>query len=258
MIDVARLSRDGGFAMISRRSLLLGAAVAPLAPAARAAGQPGAGVHRTGWLAERRRAAHPRRAARQGGAGRFLDLLLHQLPPDGPISEPLAGRIRRGGLQVIGIHTPEFGFERTRHNVADAVREFGIRYPVGQDNDFQTWRAWGNRAWPSFYLLDRDGRIVLLREGEGHARELEGAIRGFSACRRALSAGPATILTSRASAARRFISAPCTALRRTVPNRRARERPLRLCWHSQAEPVSTGWNLGRGQKPWCSARRTAA
>jgi thiol-disulfide isomerase/thioredoxin len=83
------------------------------------------------------------------------------------------------GLQVVGIHTPEFGFERARHNVADAVHEFGIRYPVGQDNDFRTWRAWGNQAWPAFYLLDRDGRIVLVREGEVHARELEAAIRAL-------------------------------------------------------------------------------
>jgi thiol-disulfide isomerase/thioredoxin len=83
------------------------------------------------------------------------------------------------GLQVIGIHTPEFGFERARRNVEESTREFGIRYPVGQDNAFQTWRAWGNRAWPSFYLLDRDGQIVLLREGEGYAQEMEGAIRGL-------------------------------------------------------------------------------
>ncbi len=83
------------------------------------------------------------------------------------------------GLQVVGIHTPEFGFEHMRPNVADAVREFGIRYPVGQDNEFRTWRAWGNEAWPAFYLVDRDGRIVLVREGEGHAHELEGAIRAL-------------------------------------------------------------------------------
>ena len=84
------------------------------------------------------------------------------------------GEYGRDGLQVIGIHTPEFGFERMRRNVEDSVREFGIRFPVGQDNGFRTWRAWSNRAWPAFYLLDRDGQIVLLSEGEGHARELEG------------------------------------------------------------------------------------
>ncbi len=83
------------------------------------------------------------------------------------------------GLQVVGIHTPEFGFERVRGNVEDSVREFGIRFPVGLDNGYQTWRAWSNRAWPAFYLLDRDGRIVLVREGEGHARELESAMRAL-------------------------------------------------------------------------------
>jgi thiol-disulfide isomerase/thioredoxin len=83
------------------------------------------------------------------------------------------------GLQVVGIHTPEFGFERMRHNVADAVEAFGIRFPVGQDNQFLTWQAWSNEAWPSFYLLDREGRIVLLRQGEGYAREMEGAIRSL-------------------------------------------------------------------------------
>lgn len=83
------------------------------------------------------------------------------------------------GLRVIGIHTPEFGFEHMRPNVADGVRALGIRYPVGQDNEFRTWNAWSNEAWPAFYLLDKDGRIVLLREGEGNARELEAAIRAL-------------------------------------------------------------------------------
>ena len=83
------------------------------------------------------------------------------------------------GLQLVGIHTPEFAFERLRPNVEHAVREFSIRYPVGQDNGYRTWRAWSNRAWPSFYLLDRDARVVLVREGEGHAVELERTIRGL-------------------------------------------------------------------------------
>ena len=83
------------------------------------------------------------------------------------------------GLQLVGIHTPEFAFEHLRPNVEHAVRELGIRYPVGQDNGYRTWRAWGNRAWPSFYLLDRDARIVMVREGEGHAVEMERTIRGL-------------------------------------------------------------------------------
>ncbi len=83
------------------------------------------------------------------------------------------------GLQVVGIHTPEFGFERAHRNVETSAREFGIQYPVGQDNGFQTWRAWSNWSWPAFYLLDRDGQVVLFREGEGYAREMEGAIRGL-------------------------------------------------------------------------------
>ena len=98
---------------------------------------------------------------------------------NGPLPEPLAGRVWARGLQVIGVHTPEFGFEHMRHNVEDAVREFGIRFPVAQDNGFRTWHAWNNQAWPAFYLLDRDGNIVLICEGEGHAHEMEAAIRAL-------------------------------------------------------------------------------
>ncbi len=83
------------------------------------------------------------------------------------------------GLQIVGIHTPEFGFEHSRGNVADAVRALGIRYPVGQDNGFQTWQAWHNEVWPAFYLLDRSGRVVRVYQGEDHAHELEAAIRGL-------------------------------------------------------------------------------
>jgi thiol-disulfide isomerase/thioredoxin len=81
------------------------------------------------------------------------------------------------GLRIICIHTPEFGFERNRPNVESAVRELRVGYPLAQDNEFRTWRAWSNRAWPSFYLVDRDGQIRLVREGEGNAQEIEDAIR---------------------------------------------------------------------------------
>jgi thiol-disulfide isomerase/thioredoxin len=83
------------------------------------------------------------------------------------------------GLQIIGIHTPEFDFESVRPNVESAIRELDVRFPIAQDNEYQTWNAWGNRAWPSFYLLDRDGQVRLVREGEGYAQEMEGAIRSL-------------------------------------------------------------------------------
>jgi thiol-disulfide isomerase/thioredoxin len=81
------------------------------------------------------------------------------------------------GLQIIGIHTPEFAFEHLRANVEDAVAELDIRFAVGQDNAYRTWRAWRNRAWPSFYVVDRNGQVTMVREGEGHSMEMERAIR---------------------------------------------------------------------------------
>ena len=89
------------------------------------------------------------------------------------------------GLQIIGVHTPEFGFERDRPNVESAIRELDVRYPIAQDNEFQTWDAWDNRAWPSFYVLDRDGQVRLVREGEGYAQEIEAAIRSLLGLARA-------------------------------------------------------------------------
>jgi thiol-disulfide isomerase/thioredoxin len=83
------------------------------------------------------------------------------------------------GLRIVGIHTPEFSFEHLRPNVEHAVRELGIGYPVGLDNGYRTWRAWGNRAWPTFYLLDRSAKVTMVREGEGHSVELERAVRGL-------------------------------------------------------------------------------
>jgi thiol-disulfide isomerase/thioredoxin len=81
------------------------------------------------------------------------------------------------GLRVIGIHTPEFRFEYDRSNVATYIQEEGILYPVGLDNGYKTWAAFQNDAWPGFYLVDRNGRVVLAREGEGYGHEMERVIR---------------------------------------------------------------------------------
>jgi thiol-disulfide isomerase/thioredoxin len=81
------------------------------------------------------------------------------------------------GLRIVGIHTPEFAFEHNLSNVDVYVRKEGIRYPVGLDNSYATWNAFGNDAWPGFYMMDRAGRIVFSREGEGYGYEMERAIR---------------------------------------------------------------------------------
>jgi len=80
------------------------------------------------------------------------------------------------GLEIIGLHTPEFSFEQLPDNVAEAVKKFGIRYPVVLDNDYSTWNDYGNRYWPRKYLIDIDGYIVYDHIGEGAYDETEQAI----------------------------------------------------------------------------------
>jgi len=84
---------------------------------------------------------------------------------------------RSNGLAIVGIHSPEFAFERVPDNVRSAVRRLGLRYPVGLDNDFATWRAYRNDYWPSKYLIDRSGRIRYEHYGEGAYGETESWIR---------------------------------------------------------------------------------
>ncbi len=81
------------------------------------------------------------------------------------------------GLVILGIHTPEFEFEKDYTNVLEATRENGISWPVAQDNDFETWKAYNNRYWPAKYLIDRDGVIRYSHFGEGKYAETENEIR---------------------------------------------------------------------------------
>ena len=77
------------------------------------------------------------------------------------------------GLVIIGIHTPEFEFEKELENVKRAVEKFGVKYPVVLDNDYSTWQAYRNQYWPRKYLIDIDGFIVYDHIGEGGYEETE-------------------------------------------------------------------------------------
>lgn len=77
------------------------------------------------------------------------------------------------GLVIIGVHAPEFEFEKDATNVGKAISDFGIKYPVVQDNDFATWRAYNNLYWPAKYFVDKDGYIRYTHFGEGNYDESE-------------------------------------------------------------------------------------
>jgi len=81
------------------------------------------------------------------------------------------------GLVVVGVHTPEFPFERSTANVTKALSRLGIKYPVAQDNDYATWDAYRNQYWPAAYLIDKQGRIVYRHFGEGQYKETEAEIQ---------------------------------------------------------------------------------
>ena len=96
-----------------------------------------------------------------------------------PHVRALHERYARDGLVVIGVHTPEFAFERDLGNVRKAVRDFGILYPVAVDNDWTIWRAFNNRYWPAHYLADAKGRIRHHHFGEGGEAATEAAVRAL-------------------------------------------------------------------------------
>jgi thiol-disulfide isomerase/thioredoxin len=90
------------------------------------------------------------------------------------------------GLVTVGVHSPEFQFEKKYANVKDAVQRFGIRYPVILDSDHGTWNAYGNNYWPRFYLIDTQGYIRYDHIGEGNYDQIEKSIQSLVAERAAL------------------------------------------------------------------------
>jgi len=83
------------------------------------------------------------------------------------------------GFIIIGVHTPEFEFEKDYNNVKKAVKDLGIEYPVALDNNYATWNAYSNHYWPAHFLIDQDGNIRMVHFGEGGYVETENAIRSL-------------------------------------------------------------------------------
>lgn len=87
------------------------------------------------------------------------------------------------GLTVVGVHTPEFPFERVTGNVEVAMRRQGVKHPVAQDNRYATWKAFSNQYWPAVYLIDAQGHIRYKHFGEGEYDRTESVIRTLLAAR---------------------------------------------------------------------------
>jgi cytochrome c biogenesis protein CcdA/thiol-disulfide isomerase/thioredoxin len=115
-------------------------------------------------------------------------------------------RYRDRGLTIVGVHTPEFPFEREAGNVADAIEQNGIRYPVAQDNEYETWNAYANQYWPAKYLIDANGHVRYAHFGEGEYEETEAAIRELLA--EAGRRPGATHAEARVETASRFVTTP--------------------------------------------------
>jgi alkyl hydroperoxide reductase subunit AhpC len=90
-------------------------------------------------------------------------------------------RYEGAGLSIVGVHTPEFLWEKANGRVVEATRRLGIRYPVVQDNDSAIWKRFGVRAWPTTVLVDRRGVVRYSHIGEGAYAETEQTIRALLA-----------------------------------------------------------------------------
>jgi len=96
-----------------------------------------------------------------------------------PYVRAWARKYKDHGLVVIGVHSPEFAFERDLGNVRQATRRLGVTYPVVIDNDFAIWKAFNNSYWPAFYFIDTQGRIRATKVGEGSYANSERTIQSL-------------------------------------------------------------------------------
>ena len=94
-----------------------------------------------------------------------------------PYLNKLYAKYKNDGFEILGIHAPEFAFEKVTKNVQNAVKAAKIQYPVALDNEFSTWNAYNNQFWPARYLIDKDGKVRYTHFGEGDYDGTEIAIQ---------------------------------------------------------------------------------
>jgi thiol-disulfide isomerase/thioredoxin len=106
------------------------------------------------------------------------------------------GKYKSDGLAIVGVHSPEFDFEKNLDNIRRAIKDYGVAWPVAVDSNMATWNAYGNHYWPAEYLIDKSGRIRHTHFGEGEYDVTERAIQqllaegGGSATKTLASADP--------------------------------------------------------------------
>jgi AhpC/TSA family len=86
-------------------------------------------------------------------------------------------RYNAKGLTIVGVHAPEFAWEKPYDRVVAATKELGVTYPVVQDNDFAIWKRYSNRYWPAAVIVDKQGIVRYTHIGEGAYAEMEAVIR---------------------------------------------------------------------------------
>ena len=177
-----------------------------------------------------------------------------------PYLEAWDSKYRKDGLVVIGVHAPEFAFERDPANVAKAVHDLGVRYPVALDNKYVLWNALHNQYWPAHYFVDAEGRIRYFHHGEGEYAMSERVIRQLLAeAGHAPASGMAQAKATGAEAAAAFneIGSPETYIGYARADRFASPGGLlhdRLKTYAAAPLALNQWSL-EGQ--WIDQRQSA-
>jgi thiol-disulfide isomerase/thioredoxin len=177
-----------------------------------------------------------------------------------PYLEAWDSKYRKDGLVIIGVHAPEFAFERDPANVAKAVHDLGVRYPVALDNKYVLWNALHNQYWPAHYFVDAEGRIRYFHHGEGEYAMSERVIRQLLAeAGHAPASGMAQAKATGAEAAAAFneIGSPETYIGYARADRFASPGGLlhdRLKTYAAAPLALNQWSL-EGQ--WIDQRQSA-